>query len=147
MSPPGLALEEEAGDDGAKGGVGDDKGSLMHGLREEMVDACARWELANPGTLVGVVACVTETRHVVIKGMDSGTVDDDVTLEVETTGAVIRDWDIQATRQGSDPWIELALEVAEAEGAEVSLLLQPASSAGRNPRRVGRDGFLVPGEG
>ena len=50
MSQPELALEAEPGpEDAAEGvedGFEDDKEFLMHGLQDEMLDACARWKEA-----------------------------------------------------------------------------------------------------
>ena len=72
-----LVLEVEVGPEAAaEGGVEDDREFLVHGLWDEMLDVCAGWEEANLGSLVDFVACVTETRQVVIR-------------EVEITGAII----------------------------------------------------------
>ena len=75
VSQPELALGVEAGpvdaaegvEDGEEGGE-DNKEFLMHGLRDVMLDACA-----SLGPLVDVVACVAETRQVVIREVEGGT--------------------------------------------------------------------------
>ena len=113
-----VAEEVEGDSEGAEDRIEGDKGYLMEDLRE----VCGRWEEANFCLLLDVVACAAETSQVVIREVAGGTGVDPLAGEVETTGAVVREWVVQAALPDGGPWIEQAQEVADAAGADEALL-------------------------
>ena len=128
MAPEAEDAAEEVEDavevdsEGAKEGVEDDKGYLMKDLRDLMRDVCAGWDEANFGLLVDVAACAAETRQVIIREVEGGTGVGPIAREVKATGAVVKEWVVQAALQDGVPCTELAREVAEAGGVDVALL-------------------------